>query len=330
MTQARSILEDSSSEDKRRRKPQQTDSSSESQKKPKRKYRIKMMRVTGCSKEEERRDLREKEEDEEGKLINDDNDNHEDKNPVDSQQENPPSPPTPRRSPPTPRRSRSPPPTPRRRRLQRLLSSDQQDFQQEFRNRIVDNIDAMVNEEDDEVTLNLGSEDEGFKSCSEDKENPHEKELKKVWMRIKAHEYIEAMKKAKRYNLPETEVEVKRLYDVLRDEHSLTKELYRTLKEIHGHLLEAYCDQDESDHKKGKQSKFQAIQEAIAEVSKIEGTEERSTSSSSTKPSQGDEVLLEKRYEEKIAEGMKDQDVSTYDGLDDKGKCSDIEIQLTR
>jgi hypothetical protein len=81
------------------------------------------------------------------------------------QQENPPSPPTPRRSPPTPRRSRSPPPTPRRRRPQRLLSSDQQDFQQEFRNRIVDNIDAMVNEEDDEVTLNLGSEDEGFKSC---------------------------------------------------------------------------------------------------------------------------------------------------------------------
>jgi hypothetical protein len=27
---------------------------------------------------------------------------------------------------------------------------------------------------------------------------------------------------------------------------------------------------------------------------------------------------------------MKNQDVSTYDGLDDKGKCSDIEIQLTK
>ena len=73
------------------------------------------------------------------------------KNPINSQQENPPS-----------------PPTPRRRRLQRLLSSDQQDFQQELRNRIVDNIDAMVNDEDDEVTLYLGSEDEGFQSCQSD------------------------------------------------------------------------------------------------------------------------------------------------------------------
>ena len=58
-------------------------------------------------------------------------------------------------------------------------------------------------------------------------------------MKIKAQEYVEAMKKGERYNLPEKEFEVKRLYDVLRDEHSLTKELYGTLKEIHGHFLDA-------------------------------------------------------------------------------------------
>ena len=38
---------------------------------------------------------------------------------------------------------------------------------QEFRNRIIDNIEALVNDEDDEVTLYLGSEDEGFKAVNQ-------------------------------------------------------------------------------------------------------------------------------------------------------------------
>jgi hypothetical protein len=61
----------------------------------------------------------------------------------------------------------------------------------------------MVNDENDEMTLHLGSEDEGFKSCqsdvptkSEENEHPDMIGTRKVWMKIKAHEYVEAMKKA--------------------------------------------------------------------------------------------------------------------------------------
>ena len=232
---ARSILDESSSEDKRQRKKKQTDSSSESQKKTKRKYRVKMIRVTGCSNEEERRILTEKEEEEVTERTDDDD---EEQNPINSQQENPPSPPTPRRSPRTP---------------------ENRNLFQELRSRIVDNIDALIEDEDDEVTLHQGSEDEGFKSCQPDfpSKDESEKHLDKeraidIEASIKAQEYIEATKKGERYNHPEKVFEVRRLYDVLRDEHSLTKELYDKLKEIHGYFLKECCEEDDSDYAKEK------------------------------------------------------------------------------
>ena len=169
----------------------------------------------------------------------------------------------------------------------------------------------MINDENDEATLHLGSEDEEFKSIQsdspskgEEREHPYMIGARKAWMRIKAHEYVEAMRKRERYSLPEREVEMKKLYDVLRDEHSLTEELYRTLKEIHGHFLEDYCETRRG--KKG-QSTFQAIQEAIEEMSRTEDSKKRSTSTSSTQQSQGEEILSERWYEEKITEMMKDR-----------------------
>ena len=57
-----------------------------------------MIRVTGCSNEEGRQILTENEEDE----VTDKQTNGEEHNPINSQQENPPSPPSPRRSPGTP------------------------------------------------------------------------------------------------------------------------------------------------------------------------------------------------------------------------------------
>jgi hypothetical protein len=131
-----------------------------------------MIRITGCSKEEERQSLTEKEEEYDEPT----DDNNEEPNLIDSHQqepqENPP-------SPPTPRRRRSPPPTPRRRSPR---TSDERMRNQELKDRIWYNIDAMVNDEDDEVTLYQGSEDEGCRSCPpesppKDKDEKHPDEV---------------------------------------------------------------------------------------------------------------------------------------------------------
>jgi hypothetical protein len=99
------------------------------------------------------------------------------------------------------------------------------------------NIDDLVEDEDDEVTLHQDSEDEGFKSCQPEvpdrngsEEHLYEERAIDVEARTKAQEYIEAAKKGERYNHLEKAFKVRRLYDVLRDEHSLTKELYEKIE----------------------------------------------------------------------------------------------------
>jgi hypothetical protein len=118
---------------------------------------------------------------------------------------------------------------------------------------------------------------------------------------------------------------------VLRDEHSLTKELYDKMKKIHGAFLKDCCEEDESEWTKEILKTFHAIQEILMKSNPEETTKGESTSSSSNQKHKGnDEELLEKWYEEKITKAMKDQDVSTYEGTPEKGTCSDIEVQLTK
>ena len=55
---------------------------------------------------------------------------------------------------------------------------------------------------------------------------------------------------------------------------------------------------------------------------RLRKTKGKSTSSSSQQPRENrEEQRLEERYERKIMKEMTDQDVSTYDGLDDKGNA---------
>ena len=56
------------------------------------------------------------------------------------------------------------------------------------------------------------------------------------------------------------------MYDVLRDEHSLTKELYDKMKQIHGAFLKDCCEEDESDYAREKRKTFHAIQEILTKT----------------------------------------------------------------
>ena len=83
--------------------------------------------------------------------------------------------------------------------------------------------------------------------------------------------------------------------------------------------------------KKEKRKTFHAIQEILRKTNPEETTKGESTSSSSTQEKKGnDEELLEKWYEEKIMKTMKEQDISTYEGIEEEGTCRDIEVQLTK
>ena len=82
------------------------------------------------------------------------------------------------------------------------------------------------------------------------------------------------------------------MYDVLRDEHSLTKELYDKLKKIHGAFLKDCCEEDESEHEKEKRKTFHALQETLTKTNQENMTQRESTSSSSHKEQKGDDEEL--------------------------------------
>ena len=86
-----------------------------------------------------------------------------------------------------------------------------------------------------------------------------------------------------------------------------------------------------SEYANEKRRTFHAIQEVLTKTFPKDRTKGESTSSSSNQPHEGnDEELLEKWYEGKITKAMKDQDMSTFKGIAEKGTCSDIEAQLTK
>ena len=103
------------------------------------------------------------------------------------------------------------------------------------------------------------------------------------------------------------------------------------MKQIHAAFLKDCSEEDESDYAREKRKTFHAIQEILRNTySKVRIIGE-STSSSSNQQHKGiDEELLKRWYEEKITKAMKDQDMSTFEGIAEKGACSDIEVQLTK
>ena len=93
---------------------------------------------------------------------------------------------------------------------------------------------------------------------------------------------------------------MRRLYDVLRDEHSLTKELYDQMQKIHGAFLKDCCEQDESEWAKEKRKTFRALQEILTKTNQEDTTKRESESSSANQEPKGnDEELLKNSMKNK-------------------------------